>query len=412
MSNVRVAEATDNTATPAGRGISAGGWLAAWISRLGLTPALVRFAALVFVVSRAGFVALTFLAQRFLPHIGHQPITSFTDSWARYDATYYARLAADGYQMQVPWRAAFFPLMPWLTHLVALPFEGLGPRYAADYIAAMVVSNVCFFVALLGLAALALRDTDGDAGTARRAILYMTLFPTALFFFAGYAESLFLMLAVWCVVALRRRAWWVAGALGLCAAMTRQVGLFLALPFAWEYAKSIGWQPRRIRANALAVCLIPCGLLVFMGWLWWHVGDPLAFEHAEHYWQHVFTPPWTTFVRAIHYFPNQHNPILHFAEVVDIFAVLLVGVLIIMGARRLPIGDTAYSAAVWLLVICYPIVGWPLLSDGRYMLQVFPAFLLLARFGRNRWLNIVVLIVFTVLLFGMTQYFVRGAVIV
>ena len=55
--------------------------------------------------------------------------------------------------------------------------------------------------ALLGIAALAHRDYD--AGTARRAVLYLTLFPTAFFTFAGYAESLFLALAVWCFVVVR-----------------------------------------------------------------------------------------------------------------------------------------------------------------------------------------------------------------
>jgi hypothetical protein len=233
-----------------------------------------------------------------------------------------------------------------------------------------VVSNVCYLIALFGLAALALHDAD--AGTARRALLYLTLFPSALFLFAGYVESLFLALAIWCIVALRRRPWLFAGFLGLLASLTRQMGLFLVLPFIWEYGSSIGWRLRRLRPDALAVLLIPTGLLIFMAWLWRTLGDPLAFVHAERHWNHHFALPWQTLITALQRLPALPDPIFRFAGTVDLFAIVLVAVLIVIGARRMLAGDTAYTAAIWLLVVCYPTASWPLQSDARYMLLAFP----------------------------------------
>jgi hypothetical protein len=168
---------------------------------------------------------------------------------------------------------------------------------------------------------------------------------------------------------------------------------------------------RQVRPNALAVLLIPTGLVIFMAWLWRTLGDPLAFVHAERHWNHHFAPPWQTLITAVQRLPALPDPIFRFAGTVDLFAIVLVAALIVIGARRLPLGDTAYTAAIWLLVICYPTASWPLQSDARYMLLAFPALLLLARLGRWSWLNTAVLTAFGFLLLLMTQYFVRGALI-
>lgn len=161
----------------------------------------------------------------------------------RWDATYFARIALDGYERSLSFRTAFFPLQALATSIF-MPLTG-----GDAYIAGMVVANVSCFVALLGLASLTAREFD--ACTARRAMCYLALFPSALFLFAGYSESLFLALAIWCFVALRARVWWLAGVLGLLAALTRQIGVLLILPFAAEYVVAAGWRLRGLRKRAL-----------------------------------------------------------------------------------------------------------------------------------------------------------------
>lgn len=372
------------------------------LARLGISSDLARFALLLFAATRLTFIALTFLAMWFLRPIGPRP-SSFVDAWARFDATYYARLAGDGYQASLPWRTAFFPLQPLATHIF-LPLVG-----GNVYLAGIVVANLSFIAALLGLAALV--SEDDDAAVARRAMLYLSLFPTAFFLFAGYAESLFLALAIWCVVALRRGAWWQAGVLGMLAALTRQMGVFLLLPFAYEYLARVHWRPRAIKLDALWALLIPVGVLLFMGLLALSVGDPLAFVHAEHYWHHTLEPPWLTLWWALQALSHQADTITLLRSLVDFAAVLLFAGLIVYGIRHLRTGDTLYSAAVWLLAVCFPTLGWTLQSDARYMLAAFPCFVLLAREGRRPWLNVLILGFSGLALLVMTQYFVRGAVI-
>lgn len=375
------------------------------LARLGVTGRTARFALLVFVISRLAFVALTLVVVRVYQHSGGP--ANFVDAWSRYDATYYARLAHDGYQGgHLLYRAAYFPLQVVLTALAA-PIAGGNTS-----VSAIVVANLSFFVALLGLGSLALRDADEPA--ARRAMLYVTLFPTAFFLFAGYAESLFLATAIWSIVCCRRGFWWQAGALGLLAAMTRQVGIFLVLPFAYEYARQAGWQWRRIRFDALAILLIPCGLLLFMFWLWRNTGDPLAFSHAEKYWQHNLTAPWTTFADAARSWRSPDR-IFTFRTSMDFLGLAVIAATLIFGARgsrAIRPGDWAYAAAAWLLVIVYPTAGWVLQSDARYMLIEFPCFLWIARQPWPRWLHVALLALSAALLFAMTQYFLRGKVII
>ena len=374
------------------------------LARIGLTPQLMRFALVVFAGSRLAFIAETVLFLRLRPP-QNLPAPPFFGAWTQLDAVYYARIAVDGYTPAPVARAAFFPLMPWLIHLAALPF---GERYAVAYVAALVVSNLCFLGALLGLGALALHDAD--AATARRAILYLPVFPSALFLFAGYAESLFLALAIWCVVALRRRAWWAAGLLGLLASLTRQMGVLLVVPFLWEYGSYAGWHLRRVRADALAVLLIPGGLLIFMVWLWRTVGDPLAFIHAQALWNRSVAPPWVPLIRAIPQVLHISDRISLFRQGADFGADLLFGGLILYGIRRARPGDLLFAAAVWLVVLSFsPTLRWPLVSNARFMIEAFPCFLLLARLtDRRPWLTATILSIFAVSLLMLTEFFVRG----
>jgi Mannosyltransferase (PIG-V) len=372
------------------------------VKGVGLEREVVRYAALLWVLSRAGFVAITLLATHFLRHIGGS--SDFLGTWARFDATYYARLARDNYQASLPYRAAFFPLDPLAIRIVT-PLVG-----GNAYVAGMVVASVCFFIALLGIGTLT--RLDHDLPTARRAMLYLTIYPAALFLFAGYSEALLLALAAWCLVAIRQHRWWQAGVLGLLAAMTRQVGLLLVLPFAWEYAKAAGWKVRGLRFSALAVVLIPCGVLLFMAWLWHSMGDPLAFLHAEKSWHRALTPPWDTLAAGVAGMWRMPDTISWVRSLADLGAVVLFAALIVVGARRQPVGYTLYSAGAWLLPLLLPTSGWSLESDARYMMAAIPCFIVLAALGKRPGLNAGVICVFALGLFLLTQYFVRGAIII
>ena len=78
------------------------------------------------------------------------------------------------------------------------------------------MANLAALLAGMLLHRLALEET-GDPALARRAAWFIALFPGAFVLVWGYAEALMLVALIGAFLALRRQAWWVAGALGLAA---------------------------------------------------------------------------------------------------------------------------------------------------------------------------------------------------
>ena len=144
--------------------------------------------------------------------------------WGRWDAVHYLDIATQGYHGT---DMAFFPLYPLLIRIV-------GALAGNHLIAGLLISNASFFFGLLYL--YKLLEHEYDRAVARRAIFYVSIFPTAVYFAAVYTESLFFMLTVASFYYMRERMWWVAGALGFFAALTRVEGVLLVVPFVMEWA--------------------------------------------------------------------------------------------------------------------------------------------------------------------------------
>ena len=111
-----------------------------------------------------------------------------TDVWARWDSVWFLRIAEHGYGATRGVAAAFYPLYP-LTLAGPRPRlrRALRPRRHRRLARRALVA----FVLLYRLA----EERLGAEG-ARRAVLYLAVFPMALFLGAVYTESLYLLLAI------------------------------------------------------------------------------------------------------------------------------------------------------------------------------------------------------------------------
>ena len=292
--------------------------------------------------------------------------------WAQWDAEHYVSIAVNGYESpQAPFsNVSFFPLYSWLMRLVALPFGPVTEQSAS--LAGLVISGVSLFVALVYLVALVTRDLD--ASTAQRTVLYVLVFPTTLFLSSVYAESLFLATAVACIYHARRGEWYRAGLAGGLGALTRPFGVLLAIPMLVELVR------QRAPARAWpAILLVPAGLAVFIGFLWWQFGDPLAYLVAGRGWGRGFHLPWDTLMGYI------RGPIVAFDwpySWLDLISMVLMVVVVIAGWRVLPRSYSAYAVAAIALALC---TGTAWFSASRHALAVFPIIVTLAVLGgRNR----------------------------
>jgi Gpi18-like mannosyltransferase len=182
---------------------------------------------------------------------------AFLAPWERWDVDGYTRIIVNGYEPNSD-LLTFHPLFSWLATPVAWIVG--NPLFALVLVSS--AASLAYLIAFEKLARI-----DFEPSIARTSTLLMLFYPSAFSLFAPYTEALFLLLSVLCFLWARQRSWWLAGLAGGLAALTRQQGVLLFLPVAWELWTASEQNVRQtLRAwrDWIAVGLIPAGLLVWI----------------------------------------------------------------------------------------------------------------------------------------------------
>ncbi|MBF6591655.1 MAG: hypothetical protein IVW57_14175 [Ktedonobacterales bacterium] len=352
-----------------------------------LMPALAVWAAV-----RAASLVLTLFAA-LLARGGLGPGTLLRQ-WNQWDAGWYISIAQHGYYSATS--AAFFPLFPALTALVAVV---VGGNYL---LAAMIVSNLGSLGAFLGLGLLAAHE-EGTLTASTRAILAMAAYPLAFYLVAPYSEGIFLAFAIFAIYFARRGQWRWAAVCGALAGLSRPTSLVLLPALLWEYGRQQGWWRREawrqgawrgtfaLRAlgrAALALGALPLAIASYMLFLAVRFGDPLLYTRAQSAtWHHTSMPIWQTF--GLIFTSLLHPPastLFRFIMVVDFSALAAVAAITIFWARRVPFSFTLYTVGLLYLLLSAPIPDRPevVTSSARYLLTAFPIFLVGGHWMKGR----------------------------
>jgi hypothetical protein len=272
--------------------------------------------------------------------------------WERFDTLWYLHIAAQGYDR--PDSVVFFPLYPSLVRIVSL----LIPPMAA----ALLISTLAAFFLFWGLQELLLGDLPPKL--VEQGVFLCAVWPASFIFFAGYPESLLFALIVWSLCMARRDYWLAAAVLGLAAALTKAVGVVVAVPL-------LIMAIRHRKARALPVLLVPFGSAGFLGYLHWTGHSALASAY-EQYWRTSTAAPWTTLWVSVRTLVLVPNPVL------ILNLVFLISVCLLAALSRVRIEYLLYSVAAMVVLLCKETTP-PLQSMMRYLLIIFPAFVGLAR---------------------------------
>jgi Mannosyltransferase (PIG-V) len=283
--------------------------------------------------------------------------------WERFDTLWFLRIAEHGYDL--PMAVIFYPLYPATIRLLS----GLMPAMAA----ALLVSTMAAFFSFWGLLRLAGQLSEVAK---LRMLLLFCVWPASFVLIAGYADSLTLALVVWAVVFGREARWPAATTCGLLAGVTRPSGVLVVVPLAM-----MALRDRQFRS--LAVAFTPFGLLGYWGWLRWS-GRPSVVEAYRLYQGMKMVPPWKGLAEALRLIVTEHDSLL----AIKLGLVVLVAVVSLWGdlqtkvRTQVRIEDKAFALAVILQMLMY--TGRPLLGAPRYLLMVYPAFLVSGAYA-ERW---------------------------
>ena len=337
-----------------------------------------------FLATRIALIVLTYIAYILLtaPRYSSTPvhIIALLTTWNNWDAADYLRIAQHGYEQRVD--LAFFPLFPLLISAIS---HVLGSW--SYLLVGTLISNAALLGALLLLYQLA--TTALDERVALRTLLYLCIFPTAFFFFAVYNESLYLLFTLGTFLALQRRHWWLAGLLGLLATLTRSIGILLVIPYlseVWAEREHLLASWRTIFSTVLPIVLIPLGMALYGLYCWITVGDFLAFVHVQQHSGRYLAWPWQGIVQAfvaLFIIPQPFGSSNEAHLLLDLSATLSFILLIVLGWRKLSMSYNLWMVFTIVYILLYPALDKPdiLLSNQRFVLELFPAFMTLAFLG-------------------------------
>ena len=373
--------------------------IAGLLSRIPV-PAILRSDAVTvslaaFIGSRLPIFLLASVFVGFVP-VAADRLPHFQDAFTQWDGGWYLSIAQGGYQWKGSFmeqsNLAFFPLYPFLGKFFG-GFLGGNARLGL-----LLASNLSFLAYLYLLHKLV--SLDLDKSTASRAVTYVSVFPMSIFFSVAYTEATLLALVTGAFYFARTDRWKLAVLLGGLACVTRAAGIIVIFPLVYEYIRQKGLKPSIL---SLAAMLTP--LAAYVAYVWRETGIPSGLMFTTSAWERAYTPLWDTALSAWGGVFRPDKPYDQSIIVMDaliFFAFLLLTILVVW---RLPRSYAVYAVPAFLFATSTTVAGYPLASMSRYLLAVFPCFILLSILGRNTLVHRCLVSTFTAFLGVVTIYF-------
>lgn len=303
------------------------------------------------------------------------------DLRVHWDSFWYLKIANEGYQY-IPGQMnsiTFFPLYPILIWILSTIFS--------PALAGWIISIIAFGLGLYFLNRL-VKEFHPEINPTEPIILLL-IFPTAFFLNSVYTESLFLSLSIIFFYYLFKKKYIMAALFLSFASLCRINGLFLFVPFIYEYLRTYGYK-RFFNLNLLSYLIAPLGILSFLFYQFIKFGEPLAFLKSQMQWGRRFG------FNSDHFLLFSQSSYANLSTDVLFFTLGIVSGLLLLRVR------VSYALYILTTVVVAISTG-TLMSIGRFVLILFPIYILLAsvksrefKFGWQL-LSILMLAVYTML---------------
>lgn len=323
--------------------------------------------------------------------------------WANLDGVHYLSIAENGYGI---YQQAFFPFFPLIIKFLSFV------SFNNYLISGLIITHLSFFIALYFFYKLV--KLDYSEKTANWSVLFLIFFPTSFFFASVYTESLSLASIMVSFYFVRKSNFLLGSFLGGISSATRFVGILLLPSIIIEFCQK--YKKRKLdRDNFPASILISIiifsssGLLLYIFYLWKMFGDPLLFIHSLSAFGvgrsggEVILLPQVIF-RYLKIFATvpffTHNALIALLEFGLFFIFLFI---LVFNIKKIRLSYLIFG----ILAVMIPTLSGTLASIPRYLLIIFPVFIILGDLKSNL-LKVSLLILSLVFLAVLTSYFLRG----
>jgi Gpi18-like mannosyltransferase len=244
---------------------------------------------------------------------------------------------------------------------------------------------------------------DYNKSIAKKAVIYLSVFPFAFFFGGIMTESVFFLTTTACLYFIRKHKWITASLFGILATLSRMTGIILIAVALIEFC--IYYKPillvnqkrymelwRLIYKKAVFIPFMAVGTMIYLYLNYQVEGDPFRFLfYQKNHWyqgsQYFSKTISLIFTNAFNTGNESNLQASIWMPAVLIF--VMATAIIIYSIKRH--NATYLSFMVMYLLINYSLT-WPM-SEGRYMSCAFPMYIMLAEFSErykkaDKWITV------------------------
>ena len=319
------------------------------------------------VLIAAGFITAYAASEHLVPTNKPNVLSEGLIAW---DGTWYRDIAMYGYDAVAPDGLRFFPLYPLLGRVMSVVTLGRTD------LALILVANIASLLLAVAIRRLVIFER-GSKELANRAVWMVCLFPGAFVLAWGYAESLWIVAAVFGFWAIRTRRWGLAIVAGLVLGFSRPLGIAFAAPVAIELFRV--WRQSKNSERAFGVAAVCSPFVATGAYLLWV--------------NRVFGDAWLPFSVQNTLRGTSVNPISRIwdglsqmlgsnrlSDGLHIPFALAFVVLLVLTFRWWPLSYGIFSA----IILCAALGAENLNSLERYGINAFPLALTLAVATKNQ----------------------------
>jgi hypothetical protein len=204
-----------------------------------------------------------------------------------WDCTWYASIVTEGYHVEphhdggANW--AFFPAFPLVASGLKLLLH-VSPQSAL-----VITSKAFLLLSLFAFVKIVEQEIGPNSGLLAGFVLAFN--PYIIYAHVGYTEPMYFFLTTMAFISLNRKDWLTSGIFGGILSATRFVGVGFVLSYLTMFPKISLKHDRSWPRYLLGLLFCPLGLVLFMTYMYYLVGDTLAFSHIQLAWNRTIANP-------------------------------------------------------------------------------------------------------------------------